>query len=82
MKQWRLPGFLLQVLLFPILSRTCITPHPSHFSLAESIAAAERIAAEQTWFIHFSHDIGLQAETELTLPKGMHMAYDNLQILW
>ena len=65
-----------------VLNALRITPHPSHFSLAESIAAAERIAAEQTWFIHFSHDIGLQAETELTLPKGMHMAYDNLQILW
>ena len=58
------------------------TPHPSHFSLEESIAAARRIGADDTYFIHFSHDIGLQARTEPTLPAGMHMAYDNLQIIW
>ena len=57
-------------------------PHPSHFSLEESIEAARRIGADDTYFIHFSHDIGLQARTEPTLPAGMHMAYDNLQIIW
>lgn len=65
-----------------VLNALRITPHPSHFSLEESIAAASRIAAKDTYFIHFSHDIGLQAETEPTLPEGMHMAYDNLQIVW
>ncbi len=58
------------------------TPHPSHFSLSESIETARRIGANNTYFIHFSHDIGLQAVTEKTLPEGMHMAYDNMQIVW
>ena len=65
-----------------VLNALRMTPHPSHFSLEESIAAARRIAAKDTYFIHFSHHIGLQAVTEPTLPKGMHMAYDNLQIVW
>lgn len=65
-----------------VLNALRMTPHPSHFSLEESIAAARRIVAKDTYFIHFSHHIGLQAVTEPTLPEGMHMAYDNLQIVW
>lgn len=65
-----------------VLNALRITPHPSHFSLEESLAAAGRIAADNTYLIHFSHDIGLQAVTEPTLPKDVHMAYDNLQIAW
>ena len=65
-----------------VLNALRMTPHPSHFSLAESIEAAERIAAKRTFFIHFSHDIGLQAQTERMLPAGMFMAYDGLQIEW
>lgn len=65
-----------------VLNALRITPHPSHFSLEESLAAAGRIVADNTYLIHFSHDIGLQALTEPTLPVGVHMAYDNLQIVW
>jgi len=65
-----------------VLNALRMTPHPSHFSLEESIAAARRIGADNTYFIHFSHGIGLQAQTDPTLPAGMHMAYDNLQISW
>ena len=65
-----------------VINALRMTPHPSHFSLSESIEAARRIGADNTWFIHFSHHIGLHATTEPTLPAGMHMAYDNLQILW
>lgn len=65
-----------------ILNALRITPHPSHFSLEESIEAARTIGAKRTFFIHFSHDIGLHAEVDPTLPDGMHMAYDNLTIQW
>ena len=65
-----------------VLNALRFTLHPSHFSLAESIEAAKRIAADNTYLIHFSHDIGLHAQTEPTLPEGIHMAYDNLQITW
>lgn len=65
-----------------VINALRMTPHPSHFSLEESMVAARRIGADNTYFIHFSHDIGLQAQTDPTLPAGMHMAYDNLQISW
>ena len=63
-----------------VLNALRITPHPSHFSLEESLAAAQRIAAEQTYFVHFSHDIGLHAQIDPTLPDGVHMAYDGLEL--
>lgn len=63
-----------------VLNALQIPEHPAHFSLSESIHVAERIGAEETYFIHFSHKIGLHAETDAALPSGMHLAYDNLTI--
>lgn len=53
-------------------------PHISHFNLTEAIALAKEIGAEQTYFTHASHQLGLHAELEKDLPQGMHMAYDGL----
>lgn len=55
-------------------------PHISHYHLEEAIRVAERIGAGETHFIHMSHDIGLHAEVEKELPKGMHLSYDGLQL--
>lgn len=54
-------------------------PHPTHFSLAEAVEAARRIAARQTWFTHISHSLDHQA-TNQALPEGMALAYDGLRI--
>ena len=54
--------------------------HPSHQSIEEAIKNAQRINAEQTYFIHFSHHIGLHQEAEKRLPQGMHLSYDQLEI--
>lgn len=53
--------------------------HPTHFSLAESIAAAERIGAKRTYFTHMSHELEHEA-TSAALPAGMHLAYDGLRL--
>lgn len=54
--------------------------HISHFTLDEAIAFARRIGAEQTYFTHISHRLGLHAAVEHELPAGIHLAYDGLQL--
>lgn len=56
------------------------TPHHSHFTIAEAIAVAEKVNAEQTFFIHMSHHAGLHSELSALLPPAMYFAYDNLSI--
>lgn len=53
------------------------THHPTHFTLDQAINAAERIAAERTYFVHMSHDLG-HAATDETLPDAMRLGYDGL----
>ncbi len=54
--------------------------HISHFSLYEAIELAEELGAEQTYFTHISHQLGLHAEVDKLLPEGIHLAYDGLRI--
>lgn len=57
-------------------------PHPSHLSVEQSIDVARKVGAEQTFFVHMSHDIGLHAEVCAALPQGMTLAYDTLVYEW
>ena len=41
---------------------------------------AQRIQAKKTYFIHMSHDMGLHAEVEKSLPENIHLAFDGLDI--
>ena len=54
--------------------------HYSHFNVAEALELIRRVGPRAAWLTHMSHDIGLQAETEPTLPPGVRMAYDTLEI--
>ncbi len=62
-----------------ILSALRPQPHPTHFTLNESIALATELGVPQVYFTHFSHQIGLQAVLEPQLPPFIKMAYDGLQ---
>jgi phosphoribosyl 1,2-cyclic phosphate phosphodiesterase len=53
--------------------------HPTHFSTDEAIAAAERIGAGRTCFIHMTHDVG-HAELAALLPPGMTPGHDGLRL--
>ena len=55
------------------------TPHPSHLSLPEAIAAARAIGASQTYLTHLTHD-NFHAALEAELPAGITPAYDGLSI--
>lgn len=54
--------------------------HYSHFNVAEALALIRRVAPKAAYLTHMSHEIGLHARTEPTLPQGVHLAYDTLQI--
>lgn len=54
--------------------------HYSHFNVAEALALIRRVAPRAAYLTHMSHEIGLYAETDPTLPPGMHLAYDGLEV--
>ena len=53
--------------------------HPTHSTVAKSIETALRIRANRTFFTHMCHDVP-HAATEKTLPPGVHLAYDGLEL--
>ena len=54
--------------------------HVSHYTLAEATDIAREIGAEQTYFTHISHQLGLHEEINATLPQGMALAHDCLVV--
>ncbi|EAQ81821.1 MBL fold metallo-hydrolase [Blastopirellula marina] len=70
---------LLQGLDVLILDALRFDPHPTHFSLDEAVAMAEKIGAKQTYFTHISCRMDHQ-ETNAKLPDHMQLAYDRQEI--
>lgn len=70
---------LLRGLDFLVLSALRRAPHPSHATLEQALAWAERIGARQTWFTHMAHDLGHES-TNRMLPANMRLAYDGLSV--
>ena len=60
-----------------VLSALRYRPHPTHFSLAESIAVAQRIGARRTLLTHIAHDID-HGRLLLDLPPGIELGHDGL----
>jgi len=54
-------------------------PHPTHFTLAESMDAARRIGVERVYFIHMTCRLD-HAKTEETLPEWARLTYDGMEI--
>jgi phosphoribosyl 1,2-cyclic phosphate phosphodiesterase len=71
---------LLHNLDVVVLDALRVKPHPTHFSLAEAVEAAHRIAARRTFFTHMTHDLGHEV-TNARLPQGMALAYDGLELV-
>jgi phosphoribosyl 1,2-cyclic phosphate phosphodiesterase len=51
--------------------------HPTHFSIAEAVQQAERIAPRITYLTHMNHDV-MHGPTERELPPHVRLAYDGL----
>jgi phosphoribosyl 1,2-cyclic phosphate phosphodiesterase len=54
-------------------------PHPTHFTLEESMDTARALGARRTYFTHMAHDLGHEA-TCAALPPDMTLAYDGLTL--
>jgi phosphoribosyl 1,2-cyclic phosphate phosphodiesterase len=70
---------LLEHLDLLVLDALRERPHPTHFSIAQAVDAARRIAARRTCFTHMTHDLR-HAPTCARLPETMQLAYDGLVI--
>lgn len=53
-------------------------PHPTHFSLAESLQVVARLAPDRAYLTHMCHDLP-HAATCARLPPGVELAYDGLR---
>ena len=53
--------------------------HPTHLTLGQAVSIAHEVGAEKTYFVHMTHDLG-HAETQQSLPKGMMLAWDGLEL--
>lgn len=62
-----------------VLNALLRTPHPTHFSIAEAIAMAQRVGAERTFFTHLTHH-NFHAALAAELPPGIEPAYDGLVV--
>lgn len=54
--------------------------HLSHFTLAEAIALVQELKVPNAYFTHVSHQLGKHKAVESSLPKGMQLAFDGLQL--
>jgi phosphoribosyl 1,2-cyclic phosphate phosphodiesterase len=63
-----------------VINALRIQPHISHFSISEAVEMGKAVNAESVYFIHISHQLGLHAIVEKTLPTNMHLAYDKLKL--
>ena len=55
-------------------------PHDSHFSVAEALNLIEKVAPQQAYLTHMSHEIGLYDQAASRLPEGVKFAYDGLKV--
>lgn len=53
------------------------TVHPTHFNVAEALAAARECRAARTWLTHLSHEVS-HAALEAELPDTVSIATDGL----
>lgn len=54
--------------------------HISHYTLGEAIDLVHELQIPEAYFTHISHQLGRHGEVERTLPEGVHLAYDGLQL--
>lgn len=54
-------------------------PHPTHSTVANSLAIVERLTPKRTFFTHISHGLAHE-ETNASLPENVRLAHDGLRL--
>jgi len=54
-------------------------PHPTHFSVAESLEVVRRLRPRRCFLTHIAHELD-HASTNSRLPPGVELAYDGLRV--
>jgi phosphoribosyl 1,2-cyclic phosphate phosphodiesterase len=62
-----------------VLNALFRTPHPTHLSVSEAVAAAQKVGARETWLTHLTHRTA-HADLEKELPRGIAPAFDGLTV--
>ena len=70
----------LQNLDVLVLNALRIEPHPSHLNLEEALILIKELKPKKAYLTHISHLLGFHDEVQASLPEGVFLAYDNLQI--
>ncbi len=63
-----------------VINALRMTKHFSHFSLPEALEVIQQVSPRQAFITHISHEMGRHAEVSPSLPKGVTLAYDNLEV--
>lgn len=56
------------------------TPHPSHFTLDETLEIINKLKPKKAYLIHLSHHMGLHQEIQKELPENVFLGYDGLEV--
>lgn len=54
--------------------------HISHFTLDEAIDMVKQLAVPEAYFTHISHQLGRHQDVNKSLPNGIQLAWDGLEI--
>lgn len=63
-----------------VINALRITKHFSHYCLPEALEVIRQVSPERAFLTHMSHEMGRHADINPTLPEGVSLAYDGLQI--
>ena len=55
------------------------TPHPTHMTIDEAVAASKELGAKITYLTHMNHDI-LHEEAEQKLPPNVRFGWDGMKL--
>lgn len=55
--------------------------HISHYTLDEALEVIKQLQPRQAYLTHISHQMGLHDEVNSSLPSGVALAHDGLQVM-